>query len=64
MTDSKIISLNKPEQDPLNALLKQGAQQLLAYDLPVCFVQIARVPRKNGAVSNNLGNDLSLEDLT
>ena len=30
MTDSKIISLNKPEQDPLNALLKQGAQQLLA----------------------------------
>lgn len=30
MTDSKVISLNKPEQDPLNALLKQGAQQLLA----------------------------------
>lgn len=30
MTDSTIISLNKPEQDPLNALLKQGAQQLLA----------------------------------
>ena len=36
----------------------------MTYDLPVCFVQIARVPRKNGAVSNNLGNDLSLEDLT
>lgn len=30
MTDSKIISLNKPEQDPLSELLKQGAQQLLA----------------------------------
>ena len=30
MKDSKIIPLNKPEQDPLNALLKQGAQQLLA----------------------------------
>ncbi len=29
MTDSKIISLNKPEQDPLSALLKQGDQQLL-----------------------------------
>lgn len=30
MTDSKVIPLNSPVEDPLNAILKRGAKQLLA----------------------------------
>lgn len=30
MTDSKVIQLNSPVEDPLNAVLKRGATQLLA----------------------------------